>query len=131
MKAERDGPYRTYCRVAAAAFVLVVVYTALAKLAEGELGGDWMHTALHLATGAAAVHAGWLAARAVVAKAFTLALGAAYGALGVVGWFGDGLLMGSTFRIPLGAADNLFHLLLAVGAVVTALAVRRSAAAPH
>jgi hypothetical protein len=119
LRAERDDPYRTYCRVTAAAFALVVVYTLLVKLLEGELGGDWMHTALHIGTGAAAVYAGWFAARAELAKAFTLALGAAYGALGIGGWFGDGLLLDSAFRIPLGPQDNLFHLLLVAGAAVT------------
>jgi hypothetical protein len=108
LRTERDRPYRAYCRVAAAAFALVVVYTLLVKLLEGELGGDWMHTALHVATGAAAVYAGWFAARAVAAKAFMLGLGAAYGALGIGGWFEDGLLMDSAFRIPLGPQDNLF-----------------------
>lgn len=126
MRTERDRPYRAYCRVAAAAFALVVVYTLLVKLLEGELGGDWMHTALHVATGAAAVYAGWFAARAVAAKAFMLGLGAAYGALGIGGWFEDGLLMDSAFRIPLGPQDNLFHLLLVAGAAVTAIAGSRS-----
>jgi hypothetical protein len=130
LRTERDRPYRAYCRVAAAAFALVVVYTLLVKLLEGELGGDWMHTALHVATGAAAVYAGWFAARAVAAKAFMLGLGAAYGALGIGGWFEDGLLMDSAFRIPLGPQDNLFHLLLVAGAAVTAIAGRRSPPAP-
>ena len=120
----RADRYRTYARVAAAAFFLVAVYTLAVKLPAGEFDGDWLHTVLHLASGAVAVYVGWIARGAAGASAFTLALAVVYGALGLGGWFVDGLLMDTTFRIPLAPADNVFHLLLAAGAAATAVAVR-------
>jgi hypothetical protein len=123
--ARRDGrPFRLYARGASAAFLLVAVYTLLAKAPGGELGRDWSHTVLHVVTGVFAVYAGWLAASVTPAKLLTAAVGFAYGILGVVGWFIDGVLMGSSFRIPLAAADNVFHLLLALGAAVALAAGR-------
>ena len=122
--------YRTYARVAAAAFFLVAVYTLAVKLPAGEFDDeDWLHTVLHLASGAVAVYVGWIARGAAGAMALTLAVAVVYGALGLGGWFVDGLFMGTTFRIPLGPADNVFHLLLAAGALATAAAVRLGAAA--
>ncbi len=53
------------------------------------------------------------------AKAFTVTIAVGYGALAVFGWFTDGLLMGSPFRIPLEAADNVFHLVLGFAAALT------------
>ena len=120
----RAGRYRTYARVAAAAFFLVALYTLAVKLPGGEFERDWLHTALHIASGSLAAYAGWIATRAAAARTFTLGLTAVYGALGLGGWFVDGIFTGSTFRIPLAAADNVFHLLLAAGAVATAAAPR-------
>jgi hypothetical protein len=82
-----------------------------------------------VATGCVAVYAGWIAKRTMPAKAFAGSLALGYGALGLFGWFTDGLLMGSPFRIPLGAADNTFHLILAFGAAFTVAVAAFSAAA--
>jgi hypothetical protein len=114
-----DGIYRSYARGAAAAFALVAVYTLLRKAPNGELARDWMHTVLHVGTGSLAAYAGWIAGRAAAARALTIGLVVVYGALGVVGWFTDGLVMGSPLRIPLETADNVFHLLLALAAAFT------------
>ena len=116
--------YRTFARVAAAAFFLVAVYTLAVKVPTGEFDRDWLHTVLHLVSGAVAVYVGWMATGAGGARAFTLGLAVVYGALGLGGWFVNGLLLDTTFRIPLAPADNVFHLLLAAGAVATAAAVR-------
>jgi hypothetical protein len=70
---------------------------------------------------------GWIADSVTPAKALTLAFAFAYGALGLVGWSTDGLLMGSAFPIPLDAADNVFHLALGLGAAAT-IAVAESMA---
>ena len=118
------GAYRSYARAAAVAFLLVALYTVAVKLARGELADDWLHR-LHVATGTLAFHAGWLAASGASAKALTVAVGLVYGVLGVAGWFVDGLLMSTSFRIPLAAADNVFHLALAAGAAVALAAARR------
>jgi hypothetical protein len=115
--------YRAYARVAAAAFFLVAVYTLAVKLPAGEFDEDWLHTVLHVASGAAAVYVGWIARDAAGAMALTLAVAVVYGALGLGGWFVDGLFLDTTFRIPLGPADNVFHLVLAAGATATAAAV--------
>ena len=116
--------YRAYARVAAAAFFLVAVYTLAVKLPAGEFDEDWLHTVLHVASGAAAVYVGWIARGAAGAMALTLAVAVVYGALGLGGWFVDGLFLDTTFRIPLGPADNAFHLLLAGAAAATVVAVR-------
>ena len=52
------------------------------------------------------------------AKAFTGTIAVGYGGLGLFGWFSDGLLMGSPFRIPLEAADNIFHLVVGFAAAL-------------
>ena len=119
----RRNAFRLYARVAAAAFFLVAAYTLLVKAPGGELERDWVHTALHGATGALAVYGGWFARGEGLAKALTAAVGLGYGALGVIGWFVDGLFMQSTVRVPLDAAENVFHLVLSIGAGV-AFAVR-------
>src|SRR6266511_2007087 len=54
----------------------------------------------------------------------TWAIAVIYGVLGVVGWFIDGLLLGTPVAIPLGPADNVFHLALAAGALVVAVLAR-------
>ena len=53
--------YRTFARVAAAAFFLVAVYTLAVKVPTGEFDQDWLHTVLHLVSGAVAVYVGWMA----------------------------------------------------------------------
>ncbi len=122
-----ERPYRWYARVAAVAFLLVAVYTVAFKLPAGELERDWLHTVLHAATGALAAYAGWFAAAAWPARAVTFAVTVAYGMLGVGGWFVDGVFAGTPLRIPLGAADNVFHLLLAGGGIVALVAATRPA----
>ena len=116
---ERSGGYRSFARAAALAFAAVAAYTLGVKLPVGELSRDWAHTALHVATGFMAAYAGRGAADARAARGFTLALVTVYGAPGVAGWFVDGLLTSTVLRIPLGAADHVFHLLLAVGGAAT------------
>lgn len=111
--------YRAYARAAAAAFALVVLYTLVAKLPGGEMARDWTHTVLHVATGCVAIYAGWIAERAWPAKLFTGAIAVGYGTLGIFGSFSDGLLMGSPLRIPLEAADNIFHVVLGAAAALT------------
>ena len=126
----RDRPFRLYARAAAGAFALVAVYTLVVKLPGGELARDWLHTALHVVTACVAVYVGWIAERATPAKAFTATLALAYGTLGVFGWFIDGLFMGSAFRVPLQAADNVFHLVLGVAAALTVAVAASWPAAP-
>ena len=74
--------YRSFARVAAAAFVLVALYTLAVKLPRGDLDRDWLHTVLHLASGAVAAHVGWIARGAGGAMAFTFALALVYGRSG-------------------------------------------------
>ena len=122
--------YRSYCRVAAAMFVLITVYTVAAKLAQGRLGEDWLHSVLHLASALAGAVAGWSMRSALPAKWFTWGIGLLYGALGVYGWFTPGFFRGTPAAIPLGPADNLFHLALAAPALaIMAVDMGRSARA--
>jgi hypothetical protein len=64
------------------------------------------------------------------AKAFTAAVAVVYGALGIFGWFTDGFLLDSTFRIPLDAGANVFHLGLGVAAALTVAAAALPQPAP-
>lgn len=113
-----DNPFVRYARTAAVAFLLVAVYTLIAKVPGGEIRDDWLHTVLHGATGIVAASLGWAAHSVAAARAFTMGIGLAYGALGIGGWFTDGLFLDWEFAVPLTAADNVFHLLLAGGASV-------------
>ena len=45
-------------------------------------------------------------------------IGLLYLVLGVYGWFTPGFLLHTPFALPIGVADNVFHLLLSVPAVV-------------
>lgn len=110
--------YVVYCRLAAAAFLLVAIYTLVVKLPTGRLSGDWVHTAFHIVTGATAVYLGWVRPCGAGPRIFTWSVVAGYGALAVAGWFVDGVAMDTAFRIPLMAADNIFHLLLATTGLV-------------
>ena len=125
--ADPSRPYARFCRGAALAFALVALYTVVMKAPSGDIERDWLHTLLHVVTGATAAYAGWIATDA--ARWFTLAILVAYGALGVGGWFTDGLFLESAARIPLDVADNVFHLLLA-GASGAVLARRAARARP-
>lgn len=93
----------------------------------GRLAGDWLHTVLHLLSAAAAIHVGWLSRSTTPARVFTLAVALVYPLLGLVGWFTQGLLLGTVVALPLGAADNVFHLLLGVPALALALGSARPA----
>ena len=114
---------RSFARLAAAAFFLVAAYTVIAKVATGEIADDWMHSVLHVASGSLAVYAGWLARGSTPATVFAASVAVVYGVLGVTGWFVDGLFLTRPVRIPLGAADNVFHLVLAVLALAALVAV--------
>ena len=112
-----DHTYRLYCRIAAAAFVIFFVYPVTTKLLQGRLAEDWLHSVLHLCSALFGAYAGWYAPNVAPAKLFAWAIGLLYFALGVYGWFTPGLLLGTPFAIPLGIADNVFHLLLSVPAL--------------
>lgn len=122
-----DGAYRLYCRIAALVFVSITAYTVIAKLVHGRLADDWLHSVLHLGSGLAGAYAGWYARDVTPARAFTWGVGLLYVALAVYGWFTPGLLVGTPFAIPLGVADNVFHLALSVPALaILALDARRT-----
>lgn len=125
---ERGGAltsHRRFARLACAVFLLVAAYTIAIKLPAGELHGDWLHTALHLATAMAALAVSRARVRPMWPRAFTWSLLTSYGALGVLGWFVDGLGMRTPLRVPLASGDNAFHLLLAAAALVTILLAER------
>lgn len=115
--------YRRFCVGAAVAFLVVTAYNLATKLPAGELGQDWAHTMVHLASALLA----WAASRSRTggARWFTVGLLVFYGLLGVLGWLVDGVALGTPARIPLQAAENLFHLLLALAALTTVVASRR------
>ena len=122
-----DNVYRLYCRIAVMVFVSITAYTVIVKLLQGRLADDWLHSVLHLGSGLAAADAGWYARGVTPARAFTWGVGLLYFALGVYGWFTAGLLVGTPFAIPLGVAENVFHLALSVPALaILALDVRRA-----
>jgi hypothetical protein len=123
-------PYVRFCRIAAVVFGLVAAYTLVAKVPQGGMAHDWLHTALHIVTWALAVYLGWFRRGSVTQRAFTVGVVAVYGLLGIVGWFIDGIALHTTFAIPLAVADNVFHLALAlVGLSFIAVASRRWARA--
>jgi hypothetical protein len=116
-----EQTYRRYCRAAAVAFALVILYTVPTKLLQGRLGHDWAHSVLHLGSAVLAAYAGWAARSSAPARAVTWAVGLGYLALGCYGWFTRGLLLGTPLAIPLGVPENLFHLLLSVPALAIVL----------
>jgi hypothetical protein len=122
-----EHAYRRYCQAVAVAFVLVTLYTVPTKLLQGRLGHDWAHSVLHLCSAVLAAYAGWRARSSAPARVVTWAIGVGYFALGCYGWFTRGLLLGTPLAIPLGVAENLFHLLLSVPALVIVLLDVRSA----
>jgi hypothetical protein len=116
-----EQAYRRYCKAAAVVFVLVTLYTVPTKLLDGRLGEDWAHSVLHLGSASLAAYAGWLARSSAPARAVTWAVGVGYLTLGSYGWFIRGLLLDTPLAIPLGVAENLFHLFLSVPAVAIIL----------
>jgi hypothetical protein len=113
-----DRTYHYYCRVATVVFVMNTLYPLIMKLSEQRLADDWLHSVLHLMSALVGAYASWHAKSVLPAKIFTWAVGGLYLLLGVFGWFTPGLFLGSPFAIPLGVADNVFHLFLGVPAVV-------------
>ncbi len=119
---------RLFCRCAAVVFVGITVYTLITKGLGDRLGEDWVHSVLHIGSAGLAAYAGWIARSDRPAVVFTGVLAVVYLALGVFGWFIDGLLLGTPFAVPLGPADNVFHLLVGgAAAVVLAIGARRTA----
>jgi hypothetical protein len=97
-------------------FLVFTVYPVVTKLIEQRLAHDWAHSALHLASAVVAAYAGWVARSTTLAVLYTWTIAVTYGVLGVLGWFIDGLLMGTPAAIPLGPVENVFHLVLGVAA---------------
>ncbi|GIH06285.1 hypothetical protein Rhe02_43520 [Rhizocola hellebori] len=117
-------PYRRFCRIATMVFLLFTVYPLAVKLVEHRLAHDWLHSMLHLGSAALAGYAGWLARSLTPAILYTWFIGVFYTALGVVGWFIDGLLLETHLAIPLGPVDNIFHLGVGGAALTVALIAR-------
>jgi hypothetical protein len=114
-----DKMYRSYfqyCRIAAIVFLINAVYPVIVKAYQQRLGDDWFHSLLHLVSALFGAYAGWGSAGMLPAKVFTWGIGVLYLGLGVYGWFTPGLFLNSTLAIPLGIADNIFHLLLSAPA---------------
>ena len=110
--------YRLYCQIATVVFVINTIYPVITKLVQAGLAEDWLHSVLHLCSALVGGYAAWYARNIGPAKLFTWGIGLLYFALGVYGWFTPGLLLGTPLAIPLGAADNVFHLILSVPALV-------------
>lgn len=116
-----DWVYHFYCKVATVIFLVYTAYPVTTKLVEQRLVEDWLHSMLHLLSALVAAYAAWLAPKVAPAKLFTLGIGLFYSVLGAYGWFTPGLLLNTPFALPLGTADNVFHLLLGVSALVVAM----------
>ena len=109
--------FRGFARIAAVVFLINTLYPLITKAFDDRLAGDWAHTLLHFLSAAAAAYVGWFASSEAPARVFVWALLVGYLALGVGGWFIEGLFLGTPFAIPLGPADNIFHLLVGGSAV--------------
>jgi len=118
---------RVYCRVAAVVFLLFTIYPLITKVLEHRLAHDWAHGLLHLTSAAIGIYAGWFAKSHVLAAIYTWTIAVVYTILGVVGWFIDGLFLGTAWAIPLGPVDHSFHLLLGLAAVAVLLINRHGA----
>ncbi len=110
--------YRLYCRIATVVFIINTTYPLTTKLFQERLAEDWLHSVLHLCSALLGAYAGWYAPNIAPAKVYTWFIGLLYLVLGVYGWFTPGFLLDTPFAIPLGVADNVFHFLLSVPAVV-------------
>ena len=108
---------RLYCRIATVVFVVFFAYPVITKLLQERLSEDWLHSVLHLCSVLLGAYAGWYGPNIMSAELLTWAIGLLYFALGVYGWFTPRLLLGTPFAIPLGIADNVFHLVLSVPAL--------------
>ena len=108
-------------------FVINSVYPLTTKLLQERLAEDWLHSVLHLCSALLGAYAGWHAPNITPAKLFTWGIGLLYLVLAAYGWFTPGLLLDTPFAIPLGVADNVFHLILSVPALALGiLDMRRS-----
>lgn len=110
--------YVLYCRIATVIFIVNTVYPVTVKLLRHRLTHDWMHSLLHLMCALLGAYAGWRAKDRLPARIFTWGMGVSYLGLGVYGWFTPGLFLNSPLAIPLGTADNIFHLLLSMPALI-------------
>ncbi len=113
-----DKTYRLYCRIATVVFVINTVYPLTTKLLQERLAEDWLHSVLHLCSALFGIYAGWYASNIVPVKVFTWGIGLLYSVLGLYGWFVPGFLLDTPLAIPLGVADNVFHLFLSMPALV-------------
>jgi hypothetical protein len=107
---------RQYCRITSFVFAAFTVYPVVTKLADHRLAHDWAHSALHLLSTLVAAYAGWHGPL-VLARLYVAGIAIGYTALGVYGWFTDGLVLSTPVAIPLGPVDNVFHLLLGLPAL--------------
>ena len=124
---QMERAYLLYCRIATVVFVVNTVYPLTTKLLQERLAEDWLHSVLHLCSALFGIYAGWYASNSAPARVFTWGIGLLYLVLGVYGWFTPGFLLHTSFAIPLGVADNAFHLFLSVPAVViVVLAIARA-----
>jgi hypothetical protein len=110
--------YVAYCRIAAVIFIVNTVYPVTMKLLQHRLAHDWFHSFLHLLSALFGAYAGWRAKGPLPTRAFTWCIGALYFGLGMYGWFTPGLFLNSPLAIPLGTADNNFHLLVSLPALI-------------
>lgn len=110
--------YILYCRIATVIFIVNTLYPMMVKLSQQRLAHDWFHSFLHLLCALFGAYAGWRANSINPAKAFTRSIGMLYIGLGVHGWFTPGLFLNSPLAIPLRTADNIFHLLLSMPALI-------------
>jgi hypothetical protein len=116
--------YLPFARAATFAFIGVSLYTVAMKLPRGGLEGDWLHTALHLATAAVAAIAAYRGSR-LLAALVTGAVALGYGVLAAAGPLVDGFFLGTAAAVPLATGDDVFHGLLAAGALSAIVAESR------
>ena len=121
---------RVYCRTAAVVFLLFTVYPLITKVLEHRLAHDWAHGLLHLGSAAIGIYAGWFAESHLVAAIYTWTIAIVYTALGIGGWFIDGLFLGTAWAIPLTPVDHAFHLLLGLAAIAVLVVNGQPAAEP-
>jgi hypothetical protein len=112
--------YRRYCKVATVVFLAFTVYPVFTKLVEHRLAHDWAHSLLHFLSALLAAYAGWYGSD-LLARFYVLGVAVIYGILGTYGWFTDGFFLGTPVAIPLGPVENVFHLVLAMPAVLVLL----------
>ena len=122
-----ERAYRLYCRIVTVVLIIITVHPLTTKLLQERFADDWLHSVLHLGSALFGIYAGWYATNIAPAKVFTWGIGLLYFMLGVYGWFTPGFLLHTPVAIPIGVADNVFHLLLSVPALlIIVLATRRS-----